>query len=451
MRSLLSPRHIRLLLGIVVAISAAVGFEPAGVAAHTTFQSSDPADGAVLAAPPTQVSMVFADSVPLDSATLLLIDATGARTELGPLRHGSVDTEIVADLPALQPGDVTVRWTLIGADGHAITGRVAFTVAADATVVSGDTIVDPAAPTTVPITAPPATDALVDDGPSLMPDPVRWLLRWASYLAILLVVGLLVTDVAVWPGVAALPRWRPWLGRGLLAIAVLGVAQLLVHAGDLAGGVLPTWESFDTAGGTDVGIALTSRALLAGAVWLLLRMEPVGAVGRSTGLVVAGLALLATWAYAGHPRSMRWPWLGVPVDVVHHAAAAAWVGALAVVALDGVAARDQFVVVVRRLSRLAPAAVAVVVATGVVQSVRLHGWPSGLFDSRHGTLLLVKVAMVAVMLLLADRNRRALRAFTISAPSVAAVSQLRRLMVAEFGVGVGVIAVTAALVAAAFG
>lgn len=454
MCSSLSLRQFRtVLLGVLAVVVAVIGLAPAGAAAHTTFLSSNPADGAVLATAPTQVSMVFADSVPLDSATLLLIDAAGVRTELTPLRHGADDSTIVADLPALEPGDVTVRWTLVGVDGHVLTGRVAFTIAA-AAAVPGDTVTDSVVPSTAVAATPPQSGTpqsgdIADDERSLMPETVRWLLRWASYVAIFLVVGLLVTDAFVWPGVAALPRWRPWLGRGLTVIAVLAAAQLMVHAGDLAGAVLPTWTSLDLAGGTDVGISLVVRILLAGAVWLLLRMEPVHSSGRSTGLVLAAGALLGTWAFVGHSRSMRWPWLGVPTDVAHHAAAAAWVGALAIIALDGGAAREQFTDVVRRLSRLAPAAVGLLVVTGVVQSVRLHGAPTTLLDTRHGALLLVKVALVVVMVALADRNRRALQTVSHAAASSATLHRLRRLMLVEFGVGVGVVGVTAALVASA--
>ena len=50
------------------------------------------------------------------------------------------DTEVVTPLPALQPGPVSVRWRLVGADGHPITGRVDFTVeaAVATTIVAAD-------------------------------------------------------------------------------------------------------------------------------------------------------------------------------------------------------------------------------------------------------------------------------------------------------------------------
>ena len=46
--------------------------------------------------------------------------------------------------------------------------------------------------------------------------------------------------------------------------------------------------------------------------------------------LLLSIGLLATWSFAGHSRSMRWPALGVPVDIVHHGAAAAWLGGLTI-------------------------------------------------------------------------------------------------------------------------
>lgn len=447
MRSLVSLRRCTSsLLAVLVVALGALALLPGTAAAHNTFQSSDPADGAVLPVAPAQITMVFAKEVPLETATLQLIDGLGVRTELSPLAHGASSATVVASLPALASGAITVRWTLVGSDGHAITGRVNFTVAGapETTVAAAATPVDPTTPATT--AEPPASSA--DGAPSLTPEPLRWLLRWASYLAIFLVVGLLATEVWVWRGALAQPRWRHWPGRALLAVAVLAAVQYVVLSGDIAGGVLPTWRSLETAGATDVGRALVTRMLLAGAVWLLLRMGPLHVGPTASALVLAGAALFGTWAFAGHPRSMRWPWLGVPIDMVHHAAAAAWVGALAVVAIDGSAAREQFADTVRRLSRLAPAAVVAIVVTGIVQTVRLHGDVGALLDNSHGVLLLVKVALVAVMLVLADRNRRSLRLFAASEPSPAALWRLRRLMLAEFAVGALVVGATAALVGA---
>ena len=54
---------------------------------------------------PTQITWVFDNAVPLETMTVTLIDATGARSELAGSTHGPAgDTEVVTPLPALAAG-----------------------------------------------------------------------------------------------------------------------------------------------------------------------------------------------------------------------------------------------------------------------------------------------------------------------------------------------------------
>ena len=76
--------------------------------------------------------------------TVTLIDATGARSDLAGSSHGtSGDTEVITPLPALASGPVSLRWRLVGPDGHPITGRVDFTVEAAVAVTSPSNRHDP--------------------------------------------------------------------------------------------------------------------------------------------------------------------------------------------------------------------------------------------------------------------------------------------------------------------
>ena len=171
---------LALALGAVVASVAL----PAGTAwAHNTLLSSDPADGAALSLAPSQITWVFDNPVPLETMTVTLIDANGARSDLSGSTHGAAgDTEVVTPLPSLQPGPVSLRWRLVGPDGHPITGRVDFTVTAPT-----PTTIDSTA-TTVPniaaTTPPPTTPAVVDessldqgDGTYSTSSFARWVLR----------------------------------------------------------------------------------------------------------------------------------------------------------------------------------------------------------------------------------------------------------------------------------
>ena len=444
-------RRLTLLaLAMCAAISGAVGI-PADIAsAHNTLVSSDPADGAELAVAPAQITWVFDMAVPLETMTVTLIDATGARSELSGSIHGAAgDTEVVTPLPTLLPGPVSVRWRLVGPDGHPITGRVDFTISTPT-----PTTAPGIAATTLPTTTPSAVGgSSLDqgDGSYSTPTFVRWILRYASYLAIMAIVGILLTTAYVWTGAGSHPILRSILSRSLLATAALGFLQLLVVASDVSGRV--PWSSFgsiDAATTTDAGMAFAIRIALAVAMWLVLFHADI--VHRDvywTAVSLPGLGLLATWAFAGHSRSMRWPAIGVATDVAHHAAAAAWIAGLAIVGWTVIPTTtpDVLVPTVRRFSRVAAISVATLVTTGLVQSVRLIGSPMDLLDASHGRYLLAKIVVLALMLAIANANRRRIDHRLDDHDDVGRhTGPLRQAVVAEFAIGLVIIGITAAMV-----
>jgi copper transport protein len=449
------PRRLALLalaltLTACAAITGVVGF-PAGTAsAHNTLVASDPVDGAELAVAPVQITWVFDKAVPLETMTVTLIDATGARSELDGSTHGAAgDPDVVTPLPTLLPGPVSVRWRLVGPDGHPITGRVDFTITAPTPTTA------PAVAATTPPTTTPATvgDSSLDqgDGSYSTPTLLRWVLRYASYLAIMAIVGILLTTAYVWTGAGAHSILRRILSRSLFATAALGFVQLLVVASDISGQA--PWSSFgsiDAATTTDAGMAFAIRIALAVAMWLVLFHSDI--VHRDvywTAVSLPGLGLLATWAFAGHARSMRWPAIGVATDVAHHAAAAAWIAGLAIVGwiVIPTTTPDVLVPAVRRFSRVAAISVAVLVVTGLVQSVRLVGSPMDLFEANHGRYLVAKVVVLAAMLGIANANRRRVDRRLDDPDGVDRhTGALRQAIVTEFAIGLVIVGITAAMV-----
>ncbi len=445
----------RFLLVVLAALTTLATLAlPAGRAsAHNTLLSSDPADGSSLTAAPTQITWTFNKSVPLETMTVTLIDPTGARSELSGSTYGaSGDTEVITPLPALQSGPVSVRWRLVGPDGHPITGRVDFTLSIEDTATTAPAVVasTPETPTSV---MTPSDEKSLDDGDGSYSTSslVRWLLRYSSYLAIMAIVGILLTSVYVWAGAGSRPLLRSVLSRSLFATAALAFVQLLVVASDVSG--KPPWASFgsiDAATTTDAGIALAIRIVLALSMWVVLfHYHHVHPEVYWTAASIPGVGLLATWAFAGHSSSMRWPVMGVATDVAHHAAAAAWMSGLAIVGLIIIpkTAPNILVPAVRRFSRLAAVSVAVLVATGLVQTLRLVGNPTSLFDTNHGKYLAVKIVVLAVMLAVANANRRRVETRLGDAKTLGRhIGPLRQAIVAEFAIGLAIVAITAAMV-----
>ena len=452
----LPSRHLALVaLVIFMLIGSVVGLSSGTVLAHNTLLSSDPADGATLSVAPTQITWQFGKPVPLETLTVTLIDATGARSELSGSVHGAAgDTEVVTPLTPLQPGPVSLRWRLVGADGHPITGRVDFTLTASTPTAVASTA------TTMPAGgAPPSTiEAVVGgttvdqgDGAYSTSTAARWVLRYASYLAIMAIVGILLTAAFVWSGAGTHPILRRILSQALFATAVLGFLQLLVIASDV-GGKAP-WSSIgsiDAATTTDAGVAFALRIALALVMWLVLFH---GSIVHSdvywTAVSIPGLGLLGTWALAGHSRSMRWADIGVVTDVAHHAAAAAWIAGLAIIGWIVIPTTkvDVMVPAVRRFSKVAATSVAVLVVTGLIQTIRLVGSPTDLLDVNHGRFLAAKVVVLAVMLGIANANRRRVEhRLNDSAQLSRHVGSLRQAVLAEFAIGLVIVAITAAMV-----
>ena len=150
----LIPRHLAVaVLAILLVTAAAVALPLGTVWAHNTLLSSDPGAGATVAVAPTQITWVFDNPAPLETLTVTLIDAAGARSELGGSTHGPEGgTVVVTPLPPLQPGPVSLRWRLVGPDGHPITGRVDFTLTAPTPTTVASTATTP--PTSPAVVAP---------------------------------------------------------------------------------------------------------------------------------------------------------------------------------------------------------------------------------------------------------------------------------------------------------
>ncbi|AQP48310.1 hypothetical protein BW730_13165 [Tessaracoccus aquimaris] len=137
-------------------------------AAHADLESSDPADGAVLAASPAVIKLVFSEAVtPVPGAFRLF----GSAGEL-PQPDATATGATVSVRPA---GDATGRlllaYRVISGDGHPVSGTLSFTVGTD----TGG--------------APVGPQASADD------PAVGWLtgaLTSAQYAGLLLGVGLLI-------------------------------------------------------------------------------------------------------------------------------------------------------------------------------------------------------------------------------------------------------------------
>lgn len=434
-------------LAVVLALSsfALVTAFATPALAHNSLVRSEPAAGSTVSAV-ERVSFFFAKDVPLNTVTIERTKDDGAREQLGPLSHGPAGpTEVVADISGVEPGAMRLRWRLVGPDGHPVTGRVVFTITAD----SSDS-----RPTPIPdeSESSPADDK--EMSPATASGWMRWAFRFAGYLALMVVTGVVASAFLLWPRTWEVRVLRRAVAAALVVVAASSGLQWAVIAGDIAGAM--PWSSsaigkLGAALSTDAGKAFLARLLLIGgtAYAIFGWHGPTRTTKLRVGLGLT-LAALGTWAYAGHARTMRWPAIGVPLDVAHYGAAAVWLGGLGVLGLVArhVAEPEELVEAAKRFARVAAWSVGTLVVTGVVQTVRLTGSPLQLFTATHGRLLIVKVAVLAAMLKVADVNRQRVskRLVADGARSPGLLGALGRAMTTEMVAGVTIVALTAALV-----
>lgn len=104
--------------------------------AHTELKSSDPASGARLAAPPARVTLTFTENVQEIGVDIKVAGPQGAQWNMTrPEIKGAVVTSAV--IPSGPPGDYTLTWKVISADGDRVSGKIAFTLTGPATSAGG--------------------------------------------------------------------------------------------------------------------------------------------------------------------------------------------------------------------------------------------------------------------------------------------------------------------------
>lgn len=119
---------------LLVAVGAGLG-GPAAQAAqaaqaaprHTSLRSISPADGAVLATPPSEIVLVFDEAVS-ERFNQVVLTRAGAVVSLGETTVSSATVR--TPIPGvLEAGAYRIAYRVVAADGHPITGQSTFEVA----------------------------------------------------------------------------------------------------------------------------------------------------------------------------------------------------------------------------------------------------------------------------------------------------------------------------------
>lgn len=130
-----SPRARRVLSAVLGAVLGSIVLVAGSWAAfgHAQLLSSTPADGDILAEPPSRVVLRYNEEINPEFAQIVLADSTGRTMPVQPEVTGpTVVLPLPTDLPA---GEVAVRYRVVSRDGHPIAGQIAFVQESGATAV----------------------------------------------------------------------------------------------------------------------------------------------------------------------------------------------------------------------------------------------------------------------------------------------------------------------------
>jgi copper transport protein len=297
--------------------------------AHAQLESTQPVQSSVLTTSPRQVVLHFGEPVEIDFGSMRVIGPNGARVDNGGTHHPNGDTHAVAiSLPSHLPdGTFIVAWRVISADSHPVHGAFVFSVGTARGAAKANAL---------------ATSLSHANGSTVV-GTVYGVIRFATFAALLLLVGTALATRLVWPRGAHEPHLRRvvWTAWGVLVLCtVLGIAVQGVYAAALPLTSIVHATLFNEVLHTRFGeVALLRLVLLAAAVPVLLCLQGRWGATRARGAgaavagVVVGVGLLITPGLAGHASTGTEVVLGTVLDVVHLSAASLWLGGLAVLAV----------------------------------------------------------------------------------------------------------------------
>ena len=480
---------------------------PAAALAHATLIGSKPGDGRTLKRSPGEFLLKFDEGIDMELVRLRVEDSAGRSVAVADPYHPGGREELIAVRVArrLDDGTYVARFRVISEDGHPVGRRTVFRVRSPEPAV--DRRRQPAGPEAAGATTPPMDgggEEHVDELTGGVTDAAFGVARGAGYLAMALAIGASVFLLVVWlPSLAqqAGPQagWRAsserfvkQVRRVVLGAVLLGLAAsaaaIVLEAATAVGvsfwGALDA-ERLDLVADTRVVRAWGARFI----VWIVLgvlvavalrpgrspvlRRAALGADGVALApapsraqqvlLLAVVLALVLTVPMAGHAGTHTPRGLLICVDAAHVLCMSIWIGGLAMllvalaVAARSVPGRDRaplMAVVVGRFSRLATIVVAVLVGTGIVQSVVLVGSVGALFETAYGRLVLAKVALLLGLLCVGAYNQRRtlprLRRLAAAGDGPGATDAiLGRAVAAELALAIVVIGVTSVLVVTA--
>jgi len=380
----------RVLLGAAVALGALAGTGPAAAWAHPLLIQATPQPGLVASPGPRAISLALTEPAVPRGSRIRLFGPGGKQLAVTPVRAaGGSRTLAVRPRAPLRSAVYRVRWSVLGDDGHLVTGAFDFGVAGS----NG--------------TPPPGVETLSGGGggrggeTAAADGVVRVVGRWLGILcASLLFGGFVLLELLRWRGVV-----RDDEDVAVLR-AVAPIAWLLLAFAAIEG--LFAGASAGTGGSVDFGLLTASatgvselvRGILVAGLSLGLALTPERRRLHDRLYLGGAAAVLLTYALSGHVLSFPSFW-SLLDQGLHVLAAGLWLGGVLALVLVTARGNVRLAEGARAFAPVAGSALGVAIVTGVLSAVReVDGWYF-LRWSDYGRIVLVKAALVGLVALAA--------------------------------------------------
>ncbi len=379
--------------------------------AHAYLIRSDPAANSILDSAPSTMHLWFSENVSVAFSGARLLDTSGQATDLEIHMDPADRTALVVDLPALDEGVYSLRWSVHSeTDGHITQGLVIFGIGQGSDLGTA-TAVETA--TAVP-------------WPEL-------LLRWLTFILYAgMIGGFAVTYLVLDPQSQATAiadvqrRAQSRMLRLAFYCTILafftGFAwagwQAISLSGSFSGNISVITTGWQWLTQTQLGFYWWARQLAilvaAGILWILSRRpaeEPVPAwtIALTSIMLLAVLLIqsLTSHAAALTPNTA----LAVTADALHLLAASFWVGGLLalVVGMLPLVRRDaDFTALVKTswgpFGKWAALGVGIILVTGVYSTFREVSSVNAMLTTLYGRSLLFKIGLVLMVGLIGAAN-----------------------------------------------
>lgn len=298
-----STRLLHALITAVLTIGLYIVFSPTiSVEAHATLLEMEPAENVVAQDPPSELILRFNEPIEHDLAMVTVYDWNGE-----PVFTGNPDGDVEKapkmefSLPELEQGTYTVKWDVVSADGHPVSGSYAFSVG-EATEGGVESVAEDGGSEGALVFVRLIPEGLILLGAGLF---------WFGWLA----------ERRTFPSLDTI--WKRGRLIGAVVIMLGTILELIVYGLSLPPGIIQVILNGRWGLLTQFPFALMVGAQL---LFLILVFIP----GMMRGWYLALWLLLAiTPAFGGHVWGMEQPIVALIPRVFHQMAIAFWLGALA--------------------------------------------------------------------------------------------------------------------------